>query len=96
MRRLQPYISEDERISAQSLASWLLDTGDGRTGEPDVAMTTRVLRGSTFMINTVLRMMTKILEMVGGESIIYESSDDAAPLGCDGSAVELMYIHWSI
>ncbi|GJX38499.1 hypothetical protein Tco_0251802 [Tanacetum coccineum] len=109
MCRLQPCISKDERILAQSLASWLLDIGDDITGEPDVAMMTKVLRGSAFLINTVLRMMTKaiicprndtadiinlrILEMVGEESINYESSDDVAPLGCDGSAVELMYIH---
>ncbi|GKA30666.1 DNA helicase, partial [Tanacetum coccineum] len=37
MRLLQPFINEEEQRLSKSFAKWILDIGDGKIGEPDVA-----------------------------------------------------------
>nr|GEY78024.1 DNA helicase [Tanacetum cinerariifolium] len=96
MRLTRPDISLEERSLVNSFASWLLDVGDEKIGEPadeDPENTSWVHDPPVYCLPPDEQdiINSKVLDMVAGESTIYMSQDEATPTGNDGVETEMLY-----
>nr|GEU78214.1 DNA helicase [Tanacetum cinerariifolium] len=96
MRLIRPDISIEEWSLVNSFASWLLDVGDGKIGEPaeeDPENTLWVHVPPAYCLPPDEQdiINSKFLDMVVGESTIYMSQDEATPTGNDGAEIEMLY-----
>nr|GEW53226.1 DNA helicase [Tanacetum cinerariifolium] len=96
MRLARPNITLEERSLVNSFASWLHDIDDGKTGRPteedpentswiDILASYYLAPGEQDII------VSKVLDMVPGESTSYMSQDEATPTGNDGAEIEMLY-----
>nr|GEW37107.1 DNA helicase [Tanacetum cinerariifolium] len=102
MRLAKPNISVDERSLISSFASWLLDIGDRKTGEPDpqdpkntswvdIPINYCILDDENGLQNLINFIYDQILEMVQGKTKIYLSHDEATPVDNEGAETEMLY-----
>ncbi|GJY90567.1 DNA helicase [Tanacetum coccineum] len=96
MRLSRPYIILEERSMVNLFASWLLDVGDRKVGQPaeehpentswiDIPPSYCMPLEDQDVINS------KVLDMVPDNSIIYMSQDEATPTGNDGVETKILY-----
>ncbi|GJY33605.1 DNA helicase [Tanacetum coccineum] len=96
MRFARPRINLEERILVNSFASWLLDIGDGKIGEPakeDPENTSWVHIPPAYCLPADEQdiINSKVMDMVPSESTIYISQDEATPTRNDGAETEMLY-----
>ncbi|GJZ35269.1 DNA helicase [Tanacetum coccineum] len=96
MRLLQPFINEEEQRLSKSFAKWILDIGDGKIGEPDVADANssswvRIPDAYCIPDDNEDDINSMVLALVEAESTIYKSSDEALPVGNNIGEVEVLY-----
>ncbi|GKB67063.1 DNA helicase [Tanacetum coccineum] len=94
MRLTKPNISADERSLISSFASWLLDIGDGKTGEPDPQdpeNTSWVDIPINYCIPDNENGLQNLINFIydQSETKIYLSHDEATPIDNNGAETEM-------